>query len=255
VNSVLCVHAHPDDEALWTGGILARYADSGVRTGVVTCTARAGDVRAGELERSLGVLGAGKPRLLGYADSGSDGEIPPDSFCAAPLDESIGLLVAQLREFRPDVVVTYDAYGTYGHRDHIHAHRVTIAAVEASGYGLLYPECGDPWTVSSVWFSTYPRRMMRETERRLREVGVAIGPGGQPRWRFAGGVEDSAIDHTVDVRPWRERKWRALCEHRSQFARGNGPANLGIAPESVRNLVLDTEWFQIRARPGSRLLD
>jgi LmbE family N-acetylglucosaminyl deacetylase len=252
LKALLCVHAHPDDEALWTGGILARAADSGARTAVVTCTSRAGDERVSELERSLAILGAGAPRLLGYADSGSGGEIPAGSFCAAPPDEAIGRLVAHLREVRPEVVVTYDAYGTYGHRDHIQAHRVTLAAVEASAFGQLYPETGAPWRVPQLWFSTYPRERMTDTEHRLRDAGVRIGGDGQPAWRFAGGVPSSEIDVTVDVRPWLDRKWRALAEHRTQFARGNGPANLGVADPALREAILGTEWFQCRVRQPAR---
>ncbi len=94
VSSVLAVHAHPDDEAIWTGGTLARYADEGARTAVVTCTWAEGTVRAGELERSLGILGAGEPRLLGYADARKPESAPGrPRFVDVPLDEAVGRVV------------------------------------------------------------------------------------------------------------------------------------------------------------------
>jgi LmbE family N-acetylglucosaminyl deacetylase len=234
---VLCVHAHPDDEALWTGGVLARYADSGARTGVVTCTWAEGTRRTGELERSLDILGAGKPRLLGYADAHVPDSAPGSPrFCDAPLDESVSLLVGHIREFRPDVVMTYDGYGLYGHPDHVHAHRVTLAAVEAAGYPQLYPGTGEPWRPRHLYLATIPTSAVRTVWQDL--FGAFPDPG-----HTLPGVDDERIDATVDVGPWVDRKWSALLAHESETERGAGPAALATLPDETRRRLLATEWF------------
>lgn len=144
--SLLAVLAHPDDESLSAGGVLAQHAASGARTAVVTATWGEDTHRAGELADALRILGAGKPRMLGYADA----RVPESAagrprLCDAPLDAVVGELVAHIREFRPDFVVTHDAYGGLtGHPDHIHTHRVTALAVQAANWPHLYPEAGGP---------------------------------------------------------------------------------------------------------------
>ncbi len=245
--SLLCVHAHPDDEALWTGGLLARSAEAGGRTGVVTCTWAEGTRRAGELERSLAILDAGKPRLLGYADARVPESAPGSPrFCDAPLEESVGRLVGHIREFRPDAVITYDGYGGYGHPDHVHAHRVTLAAVEAAGYPQLYPGAGEPWRPRSLYLATVPRSAV-----------LALWPqvfGGEPEpGQPLPGVPDEEISTTVDVRRWHERKWAAFAAHASEAERGAGPAVFAALPAETRQRLLGTEWF-IRRGHADELL-
>ncbi len=231
------MHAHPDDEALWTGGVLARYADAGVRTGVVTCTWAAGTRRAGELERSLAILGAGRPRLLEYADAHvPESAVGGPRFIDAPFDESVGRLVAHIRDFRPDVVVTYDGYGCYGHPDHIQAHRVTLAAVEAAGYDQLYPGTGAPWRPRQFFLATVPQSAVRSLWRELFDV-----PPGPTE--TLPGVADDRVGATVDVSPWYDRKWAALTRHESEAERGAGPAPLAKLPEETRRRLLGTEWY------------
>jgi LmbE family N-acetylglucosaminyl deacetylase len=160
----MCVHAHPDDEAISTGGILARYAAEGVETVLVTCTngelgdgpggVKPGDpghtekevtaIRRKELEESCAVLGVSHLELLGYHDSGMMGwaqNDAPEAFWRAGVDEPARRLAGLMASYRPQVVVTYDANGFYGHPDHIQAHRVTVAAFERSGIPekLYYP--------------------------------------------------------------------------------------------------------------------
>lgn len=108
--SLLAVFAHPDDESLTAGGTLARHAAAGARTAVVTATWAADTPRAAELADALDILGAGRPRMLGYADSRVPRSAPGGPrLCDAPLDEAVGALVARIRDFRPDIVVTHDA--------------------------------------------------------------------------------------------------------------------------------------------------
>ncbi len=151
--TLMAVHAHPDDEASSTGGILARYSAEGVRTVVVTCTnGEYGDapgrikpgeeghdpeavakLRATELEVAIEALGVSHLERLGYRDSGMREWTYKDdaqAFWQAPLDDATARLVALFEKYEPDVVVTYDENGGYGHPDHIQAHRITMAAIE-----------------------------------------------------------------------------------------------------------------------------
>ncbi|HXM58081.1 MAG TPA: PIG-L family deacetylase, partial [Candidatus Dormibacteraeota bacterium] len=149
-STLFLVHAHPDDESLATGGVIARTARAGHRVVLVTCTRgeegeihaledaaaarhRLGDVRAAELRRACAILGVDRLALLDYRDSGMAGSPAnqhPASFHRAPLGEVAGRLAALLWEERPAVVVTYGPDGTYGHPDHVKAHRATGAALD-----------------------------------------------------------------------------------------------------------------------------
>lgn len=156
--SLLAVFAHPDDESLSAGGVLAQHAAAGARTAVVTATWAEDTQRAAELADALRILGAGAPRMLGYADARAPQSAPGSvRFCDAPLDESVCRLVMHIRAFRPDIVVTHDAYGGLtGHPDHLHTHRVTTLAVEAAGLDRLYPDTGAPWQPSALYLATHP---------------------------------------------------------------------------------------------------
>jgi N-acetyl-1-D-myo-inositol-2-amino-2-deoxy-alpha-D-glucopyranoside deacetylase len=154
---LLLVHAHPDDETLWTGGTIARYAGAGVHVAVVTCTLgeegevipdelrglaagsadQLGGYRVGELRAACTALGVADQRFLGgigrWRDSGMAGTAAnehPRAFVNGSFDEQVDALAQIVAEVRPQVVVTYDPNGGYGHPDHIRAHQVTMAAVE-----------------------------------------------------------------------------------------------------------------------------
>lgn len=152
--TLMAVHAHPDDEVISTGGVLAKYAAAGVETVVVTCTDGSqgfgpggvlpgeeghdldavAAIRKEELAKSLSLLGVSHHEFLGYRDSGMvgwDGNEAPEAFCNAKLDEAADALAALIRAYEPQVVVTYDeTSGGYGHPDHVQTHRVTVAALE-----------------------------------------------------------------------------------------------------------------------------
>lgn len=236
--TLLCVHAHPDDEAISTGGVLARYADEGIRTAVVTCTGgergeivgpgmdpaeigpRLGAVRREELVRALEILKAGPPRLLGYVDSGmigTDGNDDPASFWRAPFDEAVGRMVAQIRQVRPDVLVCSDAFGEYGHPDHIQAHRVASAAVEAAEVAALHPEAGPAWRVRKVYYRTVPKSVIVQANAWFAEQGLTSPFGDIARPEdLPFGTPDERVTTIVDVLPWLDRKREALLAHASQ---------------------------------------
>lgn len=259
---LMCVHAHPDDEAIATGGVLARAADEGRRTAVVTCTGgehgevvgegldpdkvrpRLGELRREELRRALEILGAGAPRLLGYVDSGMIGtpeNAAPESFWQAPFDEAVGRLVAHIREFRPAVLVMDDAFGHYGHPDHVQSHRVTLVAAEAAAIGPLYPGTGPPWRVPKLYLSVIPRSAIAAANKGLRERGLPspFGQEDDPE-AIPMGVDDALVTTTVDVRPWLERKNAALRAHHSQL----GPESFFLnVPDDLTAEVFGIEWF------------
>jgi LmbE family N-acetylglucosaminyl deacetylase len=221
----MAVHAHPDDEATSTGGILARYSAEGVRTVLVTCTdGECGDAPGGikpgepghdpvqlavlrrqELEASCRVLGVDDLELLGYGDSGMMGwpqNDLPGAFWQASVDEAADRVAALLERYRPQVLVTYDPGGFYGHPDHIQAHRVTMAAVARTGI----PD--------KVYWPTVPRSGFVEFGQRLREAGLM--PEGEEGPPPDMGSPDEDIAATVDVSAYADRKYDALATHASQ---------------------------------------
>ncbi|MGV9449961.1 PIG-L deacetylase family protein [Streptomyces sp. NPDC003635] len=232
--SLLAVFAHPDDESLFSGGALARNAAEGGRTAVVTATWAEDTRRGAELAEAVRILGTTeKPRMLGYADSRVPESAPGrPRLCDAPLDEAVGRLVAHMRRFRPEIVVTHDAYGGLsGHEDHVHTHRLTVLAAQAAGLERLYPDAGAPWQPRALYLATHPHSAVRALEE-----FAAVGKGMHS-------VPDEWITATVDARPWLERKWAAVLAHRSEVERGAGPGLLAGLTAQARERILGTEWF------------
>ncbi|MET7543554.1 PIG-L family deacetylase [Streptomyces sp. NPDC005507] len=238
VPSLLAIFAHPDDESLSAGGVLARHAAGGARTAVVTATWAADTLRAAELAEALRILDAGKPRMLGYADARVPQSAPGRArFCEAPLDEAVQRLVANIREFRPDIMVTHDAYGGLpGHPDHVHTHRVTMLAAEAAGLSQLYPDAGAPWQPRALYLATHPHSAVPA----LRDVIAAR--------KAVYSVPDEQVTATVDVSPWIEQKITAVLAHRSEVQRGALPGVIASLRPDVRKRLFATEWY-IRHAP------
>ncbi|MFD8231138.1 PIG-L deacetylase family protein [Streptomyces sp. NPDC059696] len=234
VPSLLAVFAHPDDESLSAGGVLARHASAGARTAVVTPTWSPDTPRAGELAEALRVLGAGPPRMLGYADSRVPHSAPGrPRWCDAPLDEAVGELVARIRDFRPEIVVTHDAYGgPTGHEDHVHTHRVTALAVHAAGLERLHPEAGEPWQPKALYLSTHLHKAVRTWGAHLALAGKAL---------FT--VPDEYVSAAVDVTPWLDRKITAILAHRTEVTRGAAPALIAALSPLERQHLLGTEHY------------
>jgi LmbE family N-acetylglucosaminyl deacetylase len=157
----MTVHAHPDDETIGTGGLMAKAVRDGHRVVLITCTRgemgeivvpeldtpdnhrRLGELRAAELEAAMADLGVTEWDNLGYRDSdmmGRVGNLDPRSFWRADLDEASGRLVWLVRRYRPDVMTTYNDFGGYGHPDHIRTHDVAVRAFARAGDPAWYPE-------------------------------------------------------------------------------------------------------------------
>ncbi|MBV9314778.1 MAG: N-acetyl-1-D-myo-inositol-2-amino-2-deoxy-alpha-D-glucopyranoside deacetylase [Pseudonocardia sp.] len=246
---LLLVHAHPDDEAIATGATIARYAAEGVQVCLVTCTrGEYGDVvdgelawlrdqgpdalgkhREGELAAALAELGVHRHIWLGgpgrWWDSGMAGapeNDDPRAFMRADFADAVREMVAILRRERPAVVITDDDHGSYGHPDHIQAHRVTVAAVDRAGDPAYAAELGEPWQVAKVYWSALPRSWVRQ----LVADGVFTLEDEMP------GVPDEEITARIDGRAYLPTKMAALRAHRSQVDLNNGPfAVVGHAPQ------------------------
>ncbi|GKQ40221.1 PIG-L deacetylase family protein [Streptomyces sp. A012304] len=239
--SLLGVFAHPDDESLLAGGVLAQHHAAGARTAVVTATWAPDSRRAPELADALAALGAGSPRLLGYGDARNPEAAPGQSrLVDAPLNEAIGRLVAHIRDFRPDIVVTHDAVGQLtGHPDHVRTHQITLLAAEAAGLAHLHPEAGPPWQPAALYAATHPESGVGLLRPLLEGVGKEVLA-----------VPDSYVTTSVDVTPWADVKWRAILAHRSEVARERPlPGILARLPEADRTQIIQTEHFT-RLIPG-----
>jgi len=245
---LLLVHAHPDDEAIATGATMAKYAADNALVTLVTCTlGEEGEIlvdelaelaadrtdglgqhRIGELAAACEALGVTDYRFLGgpgrYRDSGmidTPSNDRPEAFWNADLDEATGLLVAVIREVRPQVVVTYDENGGYGHPDHIQAHRVTVAAFEAAGDPGRYPEAGEPWAAAKLYHSVIAKSFLQAGIDYFREAGVEndfFSPEVTSADDLPFGVPDDQITTQIDAREQLPAKVAAMRAHRSQIA-------------------------------------
>ncbi|MGW0390391.1 N-acetyl-1-D-myo-inositol-2-amino-2-deoxy-alpha-D-glucopyranoside deacetylase [Streptomyces sp. NPDC003042] len=195
---LLLVHAHPDDESINNGVTMAKYAAEGAHVALVTCTlGEEGEVippglahlaadrddtlgahRVGELGAAMKELGVTDHRFLGgpgrFRDSGMMGapqNTRPGAFWSADVDEAAGYLVEVIRELRPQVLVTYDPDGGYGHPDHIQAHRVAMRGAELAGRDGYRPELGAPHAIGKIYWNRVPRSVVDEGFARLRAAG------------------------------------------------------------------------------------
>ena len=228
--TLLAVHAHPDDEAIGTGGILARSSAEGIQTVVVTCTnGELGDgpggvkpgteghdeaqvvaTRTAELEESCRLLGVTHLERLGYRDSGMvewDYKQRPDAFCNVPVEEAAAQLVKLFELYRPDVVVTYEPDAAYDHPDHVHAARATLAASELSGIP------------KKLYYTAFSLKGWDEIRSALEQRGVEMPPMPDFSEEVIQRMQESArrITTTVDVAGVVDRKLAAAKAHASQL--------------------------------------
>jgi LmbE family N-acetylglucosaminyl deacetylase len=237
--TVVAFHAHPDDEVVLTGGTLARIAAEGHRVVVVAATdGFVGEPpdftstvdRIAELEASARVLGLHRVVHLGYADSGYGSAFfadPPGRtrFARADTEEAARRLAKVLLEERADLLISYEANGGYGHRDHVKVHEVGKRAAELA-------------TAPRVLYATMPRELlMRPLAKRLHLPNsydaAAVYTAYSPL---------ASITHRIDVRAFAKRKKRALAQHRSQIPRF-ARLFLALLPSPVYGLFAGREWF------------
>jgi N-acetyl-1-D-myo-inositol-2-amino-2-deoxy-alpha-D-glucopyranoside deacetylase len=259
MSTLLLVHAHPDDEAISTGGVMMKARADGHRVVLVTATRgevgeihnmdeaatrpHLAEVRTKELENAARILGVNRGEFLGYRDSGMVGTADnenPASFHQAPLNEAAAKLAAILREEMPEVVVTYAEDGQYGHPDHVKAHFVTTAALDA----ML--RSSEPWAPKKLYYTAIPRSLMQAfieqmpEEARRQEGGIRMV-----------GTPDELVTTKVDVSDFVDRKREAFAAHLSQ----NDPNSwFATAADQLYRLAFGTEYYQLaRGKPGSAL--
>lgn len=233
MNGIVFVHAHPDDETVGTGATMAHYAAAGVPVTLVTCTLgeegeihlpelvglapdhadQLGGYRLTELATACAALGVSDHRFLGgagrYRDSGmmdTPANDHPRCFWRADLDEAAGLLVEVLREARPQVLVTYDPNGFYGHPDHIQAHRVAMRAVELAGANAP----------AKVYWTAVPKSVLADGIARFGDSSNNPFAGVEHVDQLPFGTPDVEIAARIDARAAAPAKEAAIRAHASQ---------------------------------------
>jgi len=242
---LLLVHAHPDDESITTGTTMAKYVKEGAHVTLLTCTLgeegevlepsltylqaaeadQLGGYRIGELASAMRELGVTDHRFLGgagrFRDSGMMGDpanAKPRAFWRADsepevFDAAVAAAVEVIREIRPQVVVTYDDNGDYGHPDHIMAHRVATAAFDAAAdpsYGA-----GEPWQASKLYWTATPKSLLQKGFEALGAENSPFEVANIDELPF--GVDDSVITTIVDGTGFGESKFAALAAHHTQI--------------------------------------
>lgn len=275
---LLLVHAHPDDESIGQGATMAKYAAEGRGVTLVTCTGgemgeilvpelahlaadqedRLGEHRRGELADAMKELGVTDHRYLGgfgtYRDSGmkwhEDGHaIPADdihenAFWHADLTEAADHLVAVIREVRPQVMVTYDQFGGYGHPDHIQAHRVATYAAALAAVPSYRQDLGEAWDIAKIYWGAMSESRMRSALRALREAGdttafEGMDPDG-PLPPFI--TADENLAAVVDATDHVDQKLAAMRAHATQITT-DGP--FFALSNNVGNVAWGLEFFRI----------
>lgn len=219
--TLVCFHAHPDDEAIATGGLMAAAAKLGHRVVLVSATrGEQGEPQEGvlnegealwerrvvELAESAKILGAEEPRYLGYEDSGMMGEPTndnPSSFWQADHDEAVERFAAILNEVEADVVTIYDDHGGYGHPDHLRVHTVGLAAAQQVG-------------IEHIYESTVNRDRVGEMIQLAADPDSGLDTETPDLDLETLGTAEADISYTIDVRHVIDQKKRSIVAHRSQ---------------------------------------
>lgn len=265
--SLLLVHAHPDDETINNGATMAKYVKEGVRVTLVTCTRgeegevlvpeladlastasdQLGKHREGELADAMAALGVSDFRFLGapdrlWRDSGMMGTEPnnrSDVFWQADLDDAAGYLVKIIREVKPQVLVTYDEFGGYGHPDHIQAHRVAMRAVQLavdSNFGE-----GEPWEISKIYWNTMPRSVIQAGIDKMKEIGSNFfGAESADDLPFA--KPDELVTTLIDGGEYVDVKMKAMAAHPTQIESA-GP--FFALSDNLGNQVWGDEYYTL----------
>jgi LmbE family N-acetylglucosaminyl deacetylase len=250
MSTLVCFHAHPDDESIATGGTMAKAAADGHRVVLVVATrGEVGEVADGflddgeslaerrvvETEASAGVLGVARVEFLGYVDSGMMGEPTndhPDCFWRADVEEAARRLAAVLRDEAADALTVYDANGNYGHPDHIQVHRVGVRAAELAG---------TPRVFEATMNRDFLLRQMEELRERMPEDQLpAEGEGPSEEEVQSLGSPEAAITHGIDVAEFTEVKRASMRCHASQIPEDSFFLSM---PDEVFRTSFGVEWY------------
>lgn len=276
--TLLTVHAHPDDEASKGAATVAKYHAEGVRTILVCCTggeegdlqnpslrepgqpfhdltpeqekAKLAELRPHELAESARIIGFDEVVMLGYRDSGMP-ETPsnehPDSFHQADIDEATGRLVAVIRRTRPQVVLTYgDDQRGYPHPDHLRVHDISVLAFERAGDGDWYPDLGEPFQPSKLYYSTWSKARLLAVHNALIDKN-----GSSPydeKW-LDRPDQDHRITTRIDVADYQWARSGALRAHATQID-PTEPWWFGLDDDELNSVWPWEEWVLARSLVG-----
>lgn len=266
---ILAIFAHPDDEAFGTGGSLARYAGQGHLVYLV-CATRGevgeisdpslathetlGQVREGELRCSAETMGIKELIFLGYRDSGmidTPENLDPRAYINAQAQEVIRTLVELIRRIKPDIVITFEPNGGYGHPDHIAIHRHTLESFFRAADPAFLPGVGSVWQANHLFYTAIPRSFFIELRSLLQQNGSETDDLDS-LMRNENGWPDEQVNVIVDVSDTVEAKWEALNCHRTQF----GPGNLfrRLPDQQIKHLLSKEYFAQAWPEPSSGFL-
>lgn len=271
----MAVHAHPDDESSKGAATLARYADEGHRVLVVTLTGgergdilnpamdlpdvkeHIAEIRRDEMAKAAEILGV-EHTWLGFVDSGlPKGDPPPPlpegCFALVPLDKPVEALVRVIREFRPHVIITYDENGGYPHPDHIRCHQVSVGAYESAADFARFPDAGEPWAVSKLYYvHGFLRQRMQLLQDEFAKRGEE-GPFGRwlEYWKPEHDPFDKRVTTRVECAEYFSQRDDALRAHATQI---DPNAEFFAAPIAWQQRLWPTEEFELaRSRVPVRL--
>lgn len=256
---LLQVHAHPDDESSKGAATSAYYVSQGATVMIATCTggergdllnerlntdenqANLPELRRAEMARAAQILGV-QHVWLGHVDSGMDDPLPQGCFATLPLPEASEPLIRVIREFRPQVLVTYDENGGYPHPDHIMCHRISMFAITAAADPEYQPELGSAWQVSKVYYD------MTLNSRRLAALDEAMAEAGLGRpyadW-IAGRKDDDRVHRLTTFVPCADffaTRNEALRAHATQV---DPDGHWFAVPLEIQRRVWPTEDYQL----------
>lgn len=256
---LLGVYAHPDDEGSMSGAIL-HYGALGVESGLVCATRgevgeisdpalatpeNLGKVREQEMRAAAAVLNVSHIWFLDYRDSGMVGTAEnddPRAFARANPAEAVGKLVAIIRQFRPQVMVTFDETGGYGHPDHIAIYRHTTSAFYAAADAVQYPELGAAHAVSKLYYSSFPRSALKAMGEWMKTQNYQGSFSNLDPDKL--GMPDEQINVRLDVEPWLETKARSWAMHRTQMDPNSFMTKI---PEELQRKWRGFECFHLAA--------
>lgn len=253
--TLVTFHAHPDDECIATGGVIAAAVDAGHRVVLVVATrGEVGEVddgvlgdgetlaqrREAETARAGEILGIARIEFLGYRDSGmvdTPDNDAPGSFWTADVEEAAQRLATILREEQAEALTIYDDNGNYGHPDHIQVHRVGVRAAEIAGTARVYEATLNRDAV---------QRLIRDRRDEAIAAGVEFPEDVDDPDGFTMGVPEQRITTTVDVSAFVDRKREALAAHASQV---DETSFFLAMPAEIFREMFGTEWFIRRGAP------
>jgi mycothiol S-conjugate amidase len=263
---LMAVHAHPDDESSKGAATTARYAAEGHRVMVVTLTGgergsilnpamdrpevhgRMTEIRREEMAKAAAILGV-EHHWLGFVDSGlPEGDplppLPEGCFALVPLEVATEALVRVIREFKPHVMTTYDENGGYPHPDHIRCHQVSVAAFEAAGDHRLFPDAGEPWTVSKLY---YNHGFLRQRMQLLQDEFAKHGQQGPfdkwlEKWDPDNDVFAKRVTTRIECARYFQQRDDALIAHATQI---DPKSFFFAAPIEWQERLWPTEEFEL----------